>query len=198
MVADQYPEAPLNPTKKKSDYIYLQSNLTTNNTIPSHSEKAKRKFLPLLFYYQSDYSNIATINPNIPISNFYTTLLSYANLKGLKEKLNGRRVEIFIDSIPHVFELEDKGWMVFIIVGHFGSDLFTINPDHNDMVVSYKIWQDNDVVKNGNITVRNVDRQVRRKLFQGVKRMTNLYLTSYDENIKLMCKKVVDQLMLEM
>lgn len=198
LIAREYGDAPVNPIKKKSDYIAVQTNLIVKDSKPSLTVKEKRKMLPLFFYWNWDYLNLITLNPNIPIASFNTTILSYANTKGLKDKLNGRKIELSIDSIPNLFSIEDKGWLVYVILGHFGNEVITINPHNKNLVVSYNILQDNIATKTGVINIDNHDPRIRRKFFQGSKKMTKIYLGSYDENIKLMSKKVIDALMLEL
>lgn len=198
LITKVYGDAPANPIKKKSDYIAVQTNLIVTDGKPSLTVKEKRKMLPLFFYWNWDYLNLITLNPNIPIASFNTTILSYANTKGLKDKLNGRKIELSIDSIPNLFSIEDKGWLVFVILGHFGSEVITINPHNKNLSVSYKILQDNTIIKTGVINIENHDPRIRRKFFQGSNKMTKIYLGNYDENIKLMSKKVIDALILEL
>lgn len=198
VIAKNYSNVPVNPLKKKSDYIFLHSNLISTDNKASNTVKGKSKFLPLLIFYSYDYSIVSTLNSNIPIANFNTSLLAYANSKGLKDKMKGRTVELSIDSIPTVFETDDKGWYVFLLLVHFGGDLITVNPERKNLVVSYSIFQDTATIKKGVINIENTDSRVRHKFLQGLNKMVFNYLSNYDENIKLMSKKVVDALILEL
>lgn len=198
LLVRHYGDVTTTPLKKKSDYMAIQSNLVSKEAKPSQTEKGKRKFLPLLVYYRSDFSNVVTLNTNIALSNLDATVLSYANSKKLREKLNGRKVELFIDSIPHKFEIEDKGWMVFLLLYHVSSDDITINPEAQNLVVPYKIWNGNDVEKTGTLTVRNNAMVKRQKFLQFTNKWIHDYLDGYDEHIKMMSRELVDELILEL
>src|SRR2546423_12399768 len=119
-VAQNYSEVPP-PTKKKSDIIIITSNVNTMGDKLSATEKKTSNVLPLIFYWQYDYKNTCTLNTQIAVNNFTSTVLSYSN-KGLKQKLNGRRVELNIQKIPTSFAVDDKGHIVWIVLYAFSWD----------------------------------------------------------------------------
>src|SRR4051812_27627634 len=77
-------------SKAKADYIAVTSPLVTADLKASDTKKQVKNFLPLLFYWQFDYRNTCTLNPKIPVNTLRSTVQSYANSKGLKQKLNGQ------------------------------------------------------------------------------------------------------------
>ena len=112
-VTQNYSEVPP-PTKKKSDIITITSSVNKMGDKLSETEKKTSNVLPLIFYWQYDYKNTCTLNQQIALNNFTSTVLSYSN-KGLKQKLNGRHIELNIQKIPTSFAVDDKGHIVWII-----------------------------------------------------------------------------------
>ena len=140
--------------------------------------------------------NTCTLNPAIPVNTFKTAFQTYANTNGLKQKLDGQKIELSIDKIPNVFVLNDRShsiWLVYL----YSWDQITFRPQETDMVVSYKISKNNEVTKEGTITIANSDKIAKLKFFQSIKVATAQYLDQYNESIKAMTKKVADQLAAE-
>jgi hypothetical protein len=149
----------------------------------SETKKQTKNFLPLLFYWQYDYMNTCTLNPKIPVNAFRSTVQSYANSKGLKQKLNGQKIELSVDKIPNVFVLNDQGHIVWVVYA-FGWDVITFRPDSQELVVSYKITNGNTETGKGVVRVANSDKVLRLRILQSIKNATGQYLNQYNENIK--------------
>lgn len=107
-VAKHYNEIEPTPAPKKNavPYISVTSPLLAADGPISVTEKKTTDLLPLLFYWQWDYKNTCTLNPKIPIDHFTTEIIAYANRKGLRQKLNGERVELSVENIPNVFAID--------------------------------------------------------------------------------------------
>ena len=89
--------------------------------------------------------------------------------------------------------INDRGHIIWVIYA-VSWDNVTFQPDNTDMDVSYKIMKDNIETKKGSVTVSNTDKILGLKYLQSIKKITGQYLDQYDENIKLMSKQVVDQI----
>jgi hypothetical protein len=127
--------------------------------------------------------NTCTLNPKIPVNAFRSTVQSYANSKGLKQKLNGQKIELSVDKIPNVFVLNDQGHIVWVVYA-FGWDVITFRPDSQELVVSYKITNGNTETGKGVVRVANSDKVLRLRILQSIKNATGQYLNQYNENIK--------------
>jgi hypothetical protein len=185
--------------KSPKSFITIKTtdNITDGDNI-SITTKEKSSMLPLLFYFQWHYSHVSNLNQSIPLNNFSTSVLNYANSQGLKTKLNGKTVELTVESVPHIFSFEDKGWIAWVIVAHFGVDKLYFAPDKKDLVVKYRVLQGTTEVKTGVITVPNSDKVYNDKFFQTLKKMTDKYLDQYDASINQLGKDFVDKLMVEL
>ncbi len=192
-VDKKYSETLTNPVKKNHDYLMVTTSLPTADEKSSTTQKTHNSLLPLIFYWRWHITNTCTLNPKIPYNNFTNTAWSYANSKGLKSKLNGRRVELEVKQMPSVFAVDDVSQMVWLIYA-FGWDKFSVLPVTNNMVVSYKIMDQNTQVKEGVITIPDACKPIELKMFQSVKKKTWMYIDQYNDNIAAMSKKVVDSL----
>ena len=196
-VAQNYSEVPP-VSKKKSDIITINSGTNNMGDKLSETEKKTSNVLPLIFYWQYDYKNTCTLNQQIAINNFTSTVLNYSN-KGLKQKLNDRHLELNIQKMPSAFAVDDKGHIVWIIVYAFSWEKLTVVPQDKDMIVSYRLLNaDNTEFKNGTVTVSNADKGITLGMFQSLKKKTWQYLDQYDESITKMSKSVVDKISAEL
>jgi hypothetical protein len=194
-VNDHYDGAIPSQSKRPSNYIFISSKLVTATEPLSKTEKKTAGFLPLIVYWRWDYQNICTINPAVPISSFSASASSYANKKGLQQKLNGATVELSIDTIPDMFILHDKEH--FIIIGVSWEDL-SVQPLTHDLSVSYRVMQGGNEIKHGVITVVDNDKTYDLQFLQSLKKRTNQFLDQYDTNINTMSKAVIDQLIAQL
>jgi hypothetical protein len=196
-VAQNYSEVPP-PTKKKSDVISITSGFPSMGDKLSETQKKTSNVLPLIIYWQYDYKNTCMLNPQIAVNNFTSTVLSYSN-RGLKQKLNGRHIELNIQKIPNSFAIDDKGHIVWVVLYAFSWDKLTVVPEDKDMIVSYKVFNaDNTAYKNGTVTISNTDKGITLGMFQSLKRKTWQYLEQYDGSITSMSKIVVDKIAAEL
>lgn len=196
-VSKQYNETLPAATKKKSDYISITTTVPAAGNQLSSTKKKTSNFLPLIFYWQIDYTNTCTLNPQIPINNFTSTVLTYANKK-LKPRSNGKRIELSLDRLPNVFIINDRGHMIWLVYA-YAWDYISIQPEKSEMVVSYKILEDDGTIsKTGTITVANADKGIALGMFQSLKKKTWEYLDLYNANITTMSRTVVDKLAAEL
>lgn len=183
---------------KGNDFISIKTKNAGSPNRVSTTEKGVKKFLPALVYYQWQYSVVSTLNPNIPASQFSSALLPYANSKGLRQKLNGQKVEFTIENAPAVFEFTDKGGMVYLLLYYISWDHIYIDPKKTDLVVSYRVLDGDRETKKGEISIVNRDQLISLKMFQSSKKMTWRYLDEYENNVKAMSKELVDKLLVEL
>jgi hypothetical protein len=184
------------PVKSKTDLISFNSAVTDMGDKLSVTEKQTSNMLPLLFYWQWDYKNTSTLNPRIPMNTFTSTVNGYIN-RGLKQKLNGQKLELTVEKMPTAFTINDKEhyiWLVHVI--HWNK--ITINPDKTELTVSYKVLNaDNSVAKNGRVTITNNDENIKLGMFKSLKKTTWQYLDDYNANLAAMTKRFAEKLMAE-
>ncbi len=196
-VAKQYGSAIVEKPKAQNDFLYIISSISNNDNKLSTTTKQIKNMLPLIFYWQWDYINTCKFNSQIPFNNFTSTVLQYANSKGLKAKLNGQKIELSLDKTPSQFTLLDRGHEIWLVYA-YGWDNISFRPDKEQMVVTYKILNAGAVTKSGTIAIANEEKITNLKFLQSIKKATYQYFDDYDENIKTLSKKVIDKLITEL
>lgn len=192
-VAEQYNnQIPKQDRKKKAD-ITVNSVFQPDKAI-SRTVKKTSHFLPLLLYWQYDYRHTCTLNPAIAVSIFSNTVNS-VSAKGLSQKLNGQHLELTVEQVPSAFALVDKEHMLIFL---FSWNKLYVEPDFKDLIVSYKLFQNDNTIKTGRITIKNSEQNRGIRFAQSWKSSTSEYLTSYNANITTMSKSFVNKLMEEL
>ena len=173
----------------------VSSKLITSDSKISTSETKKSHVLPLIIYNQFNYTNTCTLNPQIPINNFTSTVLS-ASSKSLIDKINGQILELSVKQIPNIFAIDDKAHLIFFGYA-LGWDDVSIMSDKVDMVVNYKLSKNGAETKKGSITVPYIYDKQKLRMFKNWKKATNEFLDQYDLNITEMSKSFIQKLVLE-
>ncbi len=195
-VAKHFSEVTEIKKRKQANNISYNSSLTNNGGEISTTETKTSDMLPLIVYWQWSYTNSCTLNPNIPINNFITTVNNYAR-KALQAKLSGQSLELSVDKISHKFQIQDKAHLVFFGFA-VGWDNVSIKALDMEMIVSYRLLKDNTEIKKGIITIPSFNDKKPLGMFKNWKTATREYLEQYDENISNMSTLFVDKLLHEL
>lgn len=187
-VASQFGNELPKPKKNKAE-ITVNSVFPSNNTISTTIQKTSH-FLPLIVYFQYDYRHTCTLNPLIGVTQFANAISTQSTK--LSQKLNGQKLELTVEQVPSAFALVDKGHLLLFVISW---DEIYVEPDFKDLVVSYKLTENNTVVKNGKIDVKNHERDRGIGMFQSWKSSVREYLSAYDANMTTMSKEFVNQLL---
>ena len=196
-ISDQYNnEIPkVNKRKQVNNITYstaLPSSTTNISTTAPHT-----KILPLVLYWVIDSRHTSTLNSGIAATNFSNEVNTRAN-KGLIKKLNGRKLELTVEQAPASFSLVDKTHAIFLIIYAIHWDKVYIEPVVKDLVISYKLDENDKTIKSGKITVRNMQNNKSLRFFQSWKSAVSEQLTNYDSNVTVMSDQFVDKLMQEL
>jgi hypothetical protein len=194
-VAKQYGTQPTHVPKKRDSSIVVSSPITISSGLVSSTVSRTSHVLPLLFYWQLDYKITCTLNPAIPVRNFTNTVLSES--RKLNEKLNGRHLELSVDELPHIFAIDDKEHMVWLIYA-FSWNRASIQPELNDMTITYRVLENNNLVKSGKIVVTDEEKGQGLRMFQSWKNATASYLARYNYDITAMTRTFVNELVKEL
>jgi hypothetical protein len=183
--------------QRTTDYLTVKYPQGSANIL-AHTEKRKMKMLPLLFYWKWEYGTVSDLNPNVPAWYFQSALLPYANAKGLRQKLNGAKLELNIEKLPTGFSVVDKGWLVYVLIYDIHWEKVFIDPTKQPMVVTYRVVKDGTELKKGTLTVADRNQVLNVRVFHSVKKTFWGYLDQYNTNMQSMSKELVDQLLKEL
>lgn len=186
-----------NKTIKESDYIEY-NNININNIDSTvKTEKIKSFFVPALVYWQWNNTLKCELSQKQAFLTFNTYFQYYADSLSIKEKLNGQKLIITIDSIPKSFVYTNKGFVVFVLVAYSIFGLEAILPENENLVLSYKVVQGTTLTKSGRIEVVNTDIPMKNAR-KSTKKFTWLYIDQYENNLRNMSKLSIEKLMYEL
>ena len=188
-VASQFGNELPKPKKNKAD-ITVKSVFSTANDYISTTVQKTSHILPLIVYFQYDYRHTCTLNPLIGVTDFSNNI--NAQSAKILQNLNGQTLELTVEQVPSAFAIVDKGHLLLLTISW---DRIYVEPDFKDLIVSYKLLQNNTVTKKGQIDIKNHERDRGIRIFQSWKSSVREYLSSYNSNMAVMSKEFVSQLL---
>ena len=178
----------------KNVIVVKSATPPTSDENMATTEKDKGSMLPLVFYYTWKQGDFCSVNEFVPLQIFNANILSFANKKGLQKKLTGKKLELTISNIPHLFYYNEKGWMFWLIF-HVGKSDITINPTIKPITVKYRILQGTTTLSTGGINLNSTDSTFHDSNSHSGQKTTNKYLNQYDLSIKKLSEDCVDSLL---
>jgi len=176
-----------------SDIVHFTNrNLKTENLLVK-SEKIKSQFIPAILYWQWNNTIQCRIDNSIPKEILIESVLNNPHLSELEYLLNGKTIEIEIDSIPTQFVYTNQGNTVILILFYTISTLEAIIPADQDLHVTYRIVDKNKVVKIGKIEIKNKNNPV-KNTWSSTQKFTNTYLDQYEKNTKILADELIKML----
>lgn len=191
-VSTQYnDQLPKRDKKMKAD-ISINTATPEKGTDVSMTQKKTNSFLPLIVYWKYDHQFTCSLNKSIAITQF-TNTVNDASTKSLTSKLNGRKLELTIEKIPSEFALRSNEQVIWLIYAISWQKVY-IQPDSADLVVSYKLQQQDNFIKTGTITINNTSSNKGLRFFQSWKSATSEHITDYTANLIQMTKSFMNKL----
>jgi len=188
--------APVAGLPDEKGYISFVSDKLIATDTPVKTTKLKSIFIPALFYWEWESTMRCEINPLSQVAKVNRWLLYYADSTGLREKLDGRTLEISFEKIPDSFIYSNRGSTIFMIVAYEYSGGEAIFPLDQHLKVTYRIMNGGSEVQNGTIDVAN-DLKPVTNFVKSTRKFTWNYLDQYDSDLKLLSKKLIDSLQAE-
>ena len=192
-ISEQYNnEIPrVNKRRQPAEIVY-SSTLPSTPTDISTTE-SQTKILPLIVYWNIEERKTCSLNSGIATADFENTINKIAN-KGLKQKLNGEKLELTVEKAPANFALVDKTHAIWLLIYAIHWEKVYIEPQATDLVVSYKLSKNDSTIKTGLITIKNTQQNRNLRFFQSWKSAVSENLSDYDNNVAAMTKQFADQL----
>lgn len=189
-VAPKFESVPINRTNNniKFDLTALHKSDTSivANSLTS-------QFIPAILFWQWNKTIQCDVDQTIIGESFETDFLSIADSLKVQDVLKDRQLEIKLEEIPNSFIYTNKGQTIIFIVAYAFSAIEAIAPKLDDVVVSYKLRENDAIIKQGKITVFNTQKPV-RNVWKSTKKFTWMYVSQFKENNKRMTEDVINKL----
>jgi hypothetical protein len=180
---------------KNSPGIVVKLHSSISDTVPS-VKTHKSQFIPAIIFWQWQKSISCSLPEKHQANKIESYLLKYSDSLQLEQNLNGRRIEITVDDAPANFTYTNKGNVLFLFIAYATSVSENMSPEFSDLKISYKLFKDDQVSKEGTITVLDKNEPA-RNAWKSTKKFTWHYLNSYENNVKAMSKEAIGKLLKE-
>ena len=116
-------------------------------------KKGKNYFIPALVYWGVKESFNCNLHPIVPERIFNQACARYIDSQGLVQKLNGRRLEVTLDTVPTRFTYSYDINTIFLLFAYMTSTYQRIEPERGRLAISYKLYSGDVLEKEGKIGV---------------------------------------------
>lgn len=131
------------------DYLALYTDALDVSSYFSSVDKEQSIFVPAIVFWLWNQTLLCDIN-SLYFSNIFTDLLAKkAEESNLKEKLNGKRLEISLESIPTSFYYTDNGFVATLIFYYFYNYSRVLYGTADNLTISYAIYDKGVELKSG-------------------------------------------------
>lgn len=196
-LAKEYGSVPKVSLKKGSETVKISSPLLNDNDTISKTIHKFHNVIPLIVYWHSNNDNYTTLNAKIPLSRFTSTVQTTQNIKKLNEKIGGKKLDLYIDSIPQEFSINYYENIIFLILFQIKWSETSIKGKETNLVVRYKLSDNAQEIKQGTIVIPYPKDKMVLGMFKSWKKATSEFLEKYHENIDSMTKQCIDKLVQE-
>lgn len=191
-----YENNPVLSTKKKTDTICsfkIVPEISSGIYAVSHRKsKVIVPVPPIAFVMRT--AIVTNLNAKIPVDIFLKNFYQPSVYGRLKQKLQSKKVEITIDSVPNVISQNDKAYW-FLLVGW---DKLYWKMENNSLAGHYNIVQNNQIIRQGQIQINesNIVRGMIDKNYIVWQKFVTVkgYLAYYETIIAGMTKQFSEQL----
>jgi len=195
MIREHYNnEFPKLNNRTNTSSIQVKSSIADTGNLHSRSTQHTEKFLPLLLYWRSHYVLSSRINGRIPYTLIANSAQQQARNRKLEEKLAGRYLELTVNQLPQAFSLRYEEQAIFLLISSITWAKIYFLPTKNQLQVSYRLLNGNDVLKSGTVTLEDPNKLVPVNQYKSINSAVDDYLTMYDSYMKELGKQLVDKL----
>lgn len=196
-VAKQYNNEIPAYNKSKESAVTIKANIADPVSGISFTQHEGKKFLPLLFYWESQYAKACRLNSQIFANTFAGNLQAQYGSQ-IAQKLGGQKIELTIENVPRGFNFEIREYFIFFIVGYYTAERVGIDAEPSDLVVSYRTIGNGTTVKTGRIIVKNTISTRPVRFFQTWKSAAAEFIKDYNSEIPIMTKSFAKSLLQEL
>lgn len=178
-------------------YIQFKADKLPQTDTLVQVKKVRTLFVPALLYWQWEGTKKCELNARKYADVFFAKFQFYADSLDLKPQLNGQRLEITMENIPHCFFYMEKGYIVFLFYTSITNDLEAIYPQREELGFSYRLYSGDVVTQSGFIEIERFDEFMENQSWS-TKKFTWQYLEQYEQSIVDLSKAAVERLITQL
>jgi hypothetical protein len=154
-------------------------------------------FIPAFLYWETRDLLLAEINNRAYINNFTEALNRKAIENNFAQKLQGRKLEISLESTPNQFYYDYQHIMICFIVGYYQTFHANIHGKDQELKISYRITKDNLEIKNGSFATPFTDKELKENTWttaEAIKKYVELNRLQFITNSEKLIQLVANEL----
>ena len=194
-IAVHYPYHEEYTIADSSDAIIVKpiEKLVTSNQV-GYVKPVKRLLIPLVFFTHWNYMYKCNLDTKQELEKLCSDIKADCYKIKLDSIFDNQKIELTIETAPTNFVYQYKGLVLFYFAGYFLTVNQLVYPIvKENLVVSYKLFSKNKLVKSGKITI--VDKRIEAvNPNTSTTKMIDLYVDLCRENILLLRKEFIAQL----
>ena len=132
-----------------TSHFVLKTDHLQSFEAPSSSQIQSSFFIPAIVYWGWENTLKCKVNNHYFINLFTDILNRKMKEAEWKDKLNDKKLEITIDSLPNQFIYSSKGMMIFLFTAYSYSFSKVIQPENQEFRISYRLLQNSKALKQG-------------------------------------------------
>ena len=189
-VNERYPNQSQLSYEYKSDFLNVNTNDIAEQDSFCETERIKGIIVPAIFYWYWNNTVSCSVNPKFSACKMAYYLKTDAEAMGLKEKLNGSKINISIKTLPASFRYINKGHLIIALVAYTMIYKEGISPEQQNMIIEYEIIKNDSVIQKKTIEIFDKNEFI-KQTHMSRKNLTWQYIDEYENNLKMLSKDAI-------
>jgi hypothetical protein len=175
------------------DYVFVNTNNLPLQNAMAVSKKVKHLFIPAILFWHWEKNIECVIDPQYAIHLFMEEAMKMAEVKELKKRLDGQKIEISFEEIPNKYLYSHKGHTIILVFAYAVADAEHLFPTNNGFKIKFRLLKGETETSNGEITLgHNLEAMHNTRSSTG--KFTDAFLDAYKLDIKRMGKEFTSKL----
>jgi hypothetical protein len=165
--------------------------------ILSNVIELQSEFIPAIVYWEWNKTFQCKIDPKITVDILKQSLLDFAELHDLQDKMKGKKLQISIEKVPNNFYYMHRGNFFILLISMQMSSREAILPGEQSYKISYNLIENDQIKKTGTLAVINKDEGMRNKK-ESTRKFTYTFIEHQQDISEKLASKVVSRLFNEL
>ena len=175
-----------------TSYLKLSTDRLQKTDSLVLADKIKSYFIPAILFWSKNNTLGCTINNTYFTDIFSNKLTELSEEFRIKEILNGRRLEISLESVPNRFIYTNRFNFMFLLYVYSYSYQESIYPENGEFNLTYKVLEENKVVKSGNFNINNTVKPLSNSF-----KSQSKFIETYIDELKLNFEQQSNQIIIK-
>lgn len=180
-----------------SDFLQVKTDDIDKQDSLCVTTRQKAVFVPAILYWHWNNTVKCVMDPKYYAAKAAYYLKTEAETSGLRDKLNGGKVNVSIKEVPNTFLYMNKGNVLIVLFYYLMILKEGIVPIQQDLVLEYEIVRSETVSGKRTVVIPNRNMFIPNSM-NSRRKLTSVYLDEADNNLRAMSKDAVLKIMTQL